>query len=176
VFVSHDFMPSDLAERLHSFLSRLPAVAWSVWHGVDPLFRFRHLPAPHRRWCECAVCASRVWLSSTRTCAQLATVLGVESMIAGPLNVTWFADGDFLASHTDAQNGDFAFVWSLTKGWRHDYGGNLYQHGIVQVPAFNRFTLFGVADGRTPHQVSHVSAPAGLRRLSISGWYRVRRP
>jgi hypothetical protein len=171
VLISDDFMPGGLAERLHRFLYGLPEIAWSTWYGDDPRFRFRHLRAEHPNWCECAVCVARGMIAGEAS-ERIAPLLGVGGLTLGASNVTWFANGDFLAPHTDAPNGDFAFVWSLTKSWHPSYGGNLHLCESVHVPSFNRFVLFEIADNRTSHHVSPVSAPPGARRLAISGWYR----
>jgi len=115
---------------------------------------------------------ARAWLAAPETRVRLACALGVRAVTVGPSNVTWYDDGDFLAPHTDAPNGDFAFVWSLTKAWRASYGGNLHWRGGMLVPTFNRLAVFDVADNCTPHSVSPVAAPPGRKRLALSGWFR----
>lgn len=91
---------------------------------------------------------------------------------------TRYEKGDFLTDHDDdvsGKNRRCAFVISLTKEWRADWGGLLQffdKNGHVSeafVPKFNALNVFKVPQR---HSVSVVSPFAGSARYSITGWLR----
>ena len=90
-----------------------------------------------------------------------------------------FLSNFFLSPHGDKGKGKIGFVYSLSKSWRPEWGGNLHfmedDYKTVTrtiVPIFNRLTLFDIPsrDG-VPHYVSHVVPDVRVKRLSITGWF-----
>lgn len=93
---------------------------------------------------------------------------------------TRYRPGHVLTVHNDHSAGKhrlYAYVLSLTRDWRADFGGNLIfpgETGMIDdgyVPAFNALNLFRVP---MRHAVTQVATFAPRHRLSIVGWLRWR--
>ena len=91
-----------------------------------------------------------------------------------------YLNGHFLTTHGDenpAENRLFAYVLTLARDWRADWGGILMfldGDGHVSegyVPAYNALNLFAVPQ---LHAVSAVSRLARGPRLSVTGWIHAR--
>ena len=134
--------------------------------------------------------------SSDRLVDEFAEALGSEPILDFLRRITdephiLFADaqatryqpGDFLTSHDDnvaGKNRRLAYVLSLSKGWRAEWGGLLHftdQTGQTVfrsiVPRFNALSLFRVPQR---HHVGCVAPFAPKPRISITGWLRTERP
>lgn len=120
-------------------------------------------------------------LNSTDFLDHARRVSGSPDIAFADAQATLYAPGDFLTRHDDAvagKNRRAAYVFSLTRRWRADWGGLLLleEDGDRQtalVPGWNRLTLFAVP---RPHSVSLVSPAAPVPRLSVTGWLRARGP
>jgi Rps23 Pro-64 3,4-dihydroxylase Tpa1-like proline 4-hydroxylase len=89
-----------------------------------------------------------------------------------------YRSGHFLSPHSDKGNGRLAFVISLSKDWKPQYGGLLHflsqdRETIIDTycSIFNNMIIFGVDELDQPHFVSHVSPNVLFNRISIGGWY-----
>jgi Rps23 Pro-64 3,4-dihydroxylase Tpa1-like proline 4-hydroxylase len=89
-----------------------------------------------------------------------------------------YRTGHFLSPHSDKGNGRLAFVISLSKDWKPQYGGLLHflsqdRETIIDTycPIFNNMIIFGVDELDQPHFVSHVAPNLLFNRISIGGWY-----
>jgi Rps23 Pro-64 3,4-dihydroxylase Tpa1-like proline 4-hydroxylase len=89
-----------------------------------------------------------------------------------------YRSGHFLSPHSDKGNGRLAFVISLSKDWKPQYGGLLHflskdRETIIDTycSIFNNMIIFGVDELDQPHFVSHVSLNVLFNRISIGGWY-----
>ncbi|MDX1570536.1 MAG: 2OG-Fe(II) oxygenase family protein [Xanthomonadales bacterium] len=103
---------------------------------------------------------------------------GDNRIVKADCQATSYRPGHFLTLHDDTYEDEgrlFAFVLSLTRRWRADWGGLLHfadRSGRVIdtfVPAFNTFNVFKVP---IHHCVSMVTPFAGEPRYSITGWLR----
>ncbi|QDP19748.1 2OG-Fe(II) oxygenase [Sphingomonas xanthus] len=110
----------------------------------------------------------------------LRSVTGCYAIDFADCQATRYRPGHFLTRHDDAVEGKqrhFAYVLSLTGGWRAEWGGLLHFPGEDEprieafVPRFNMLTLFAVGQ---PHSVSQVASYAPRARLSVTGWLRSR--
>ena len=110
------------------------------------------------------------------------TLTGDERAVCADAMITRYLPGHFLTAHDDeAEEGArlYAYVLSLTPGWRADWGGLLLflddldhvEEGYV--PAFNALNIFRVPQR---HAVSFVTPFAQGPRLSVTGWIRSREP
>jgi SM-20-related protein len=83
----------------------------------------------------------------------------------------------FLDIHEDKNKGDIAFVISLTKDWRIDYGGILHfldDNGDIKntfSPKFNNLIFFEV-NNKSKHFVSSINNYVKNKRYCITGWYK----
>lgn len=94
------------------------------------------------------------------------------------VQATRYRPGHFLTTHDDRLEGQerfYAWVLSLTRGWRPEFGGLLLLHdadGQVErglTPGFNVLSLFRVP---RPHSVSQVASFAPGFRYSLTGWLK----
>ena len=74
------------------------------------------------------------------------------------------------------------FVYSLSKHWKPEYGGNLHiwsedEDGNpdsikrVIIPKFGELVLFALDKGKSPHFVSEVVVD-NPKRIAFAGWYK----
>jgi SM-20-related protein len=105
-------------------------------------------------------------------------VTGEPRIALADAQLTRFRRGHFLTAHDDTAEGKqryYAYVLSLTPGWRIDWGGLLAFHddegnvGEAFTPRFNTLNLLKVP---APHSVTQVALSAGADRVSITGWLR----
>lgn len=110
----------------------------------------------------------------------LRDVTGMASLVKADAQATLYAPGQFLAVHDDshvAEGWRVAYVLSLTRDWRPDWGGYLNfldEEGDVIAglrPRFNALNLFAVPQR---HHVTYVPPFAPVGRYSITGWARDR--
>ncbi|MFC4349361.1 2OG-Fe(II) oxygenase [Kordiimonas lipolytica] len=89
-----------------------------------------------------------------------------------------YVAGNFLTRHDDTHATDdrvAAYVISMTKDWKADWGGNLVFYDEDEnitggfKPTFNSLNIFLVPQ---PHAVTVVSPFAGDRRTSFLGWVK----
>ena len=75
--------------------------------------------------------------------------------------------------------GKVGFVYSLTKDWRPQWGGNLYiledDYTTIKktvLSTYNRLVMFDIpSQNGIPHFVSHVVNQVPHSRTSIAGWF-----
>lgn len=106
------------------------------------------------------------------------SVTGIEGLKKADGQATLFAPGQFLAMHNDshvAEGWRIAYVLSLARDWRPDWGGYLLfydEEGDVVAgfrPRFNALNLFAVPQA---HNVGYVPPFAPIGRYAITGWFR----
>ncbi len=94
------------------------------------------------------------------------------------MQATNYGPGHFLTRHDDGnigKNRKFAYVYSLCRDWRAEWGGQLQfldgEGDVTQsfIPKYNTLSVFEVPKS---HHVSPVSEFTPNPRLSITGWYR----
>lgn len=105
-------------------------------------------------------------------------VSGIPEIVKTDAQATLYAPGHFLTVHDDsvAQEGRrVAYVLSLAKDWRPDWGGHLNfiddDGDTIEgfVPRFNALNLFKVP---MRHNVGALPPFAPVGRFSITGWFR----
>ena len=107
-------------------------------------------------------------------------VTGIPGLIKADAQATLYAPGHFLTTHDDSVDGEgrqVAYVLSLARDWRPDWGGNLLFTGpddeIIAGyrPRFNALNLFTVPQR---HHVTQVANFAPVGRFAVTGWFRDR--
>lgn len=107
-------------------------------------------------------------------------VTGMRELVKADAQATLYAPGQFLAVHDDshvAEGWRVAYVLSLARDWRPDWGGYLNfldDDGDVVAgfrPRFNALNMFAVPQR---HNVTFVPPFAPIGRYSITGWVRDR--
>ncbi|MDO9369258.1 MAG: 2OG-Fe(II) oxygenase family protein [Sphingopyxis sp.] len=118
------------------------------------------------------------FLSSPAVLERLNHVLGSGTAGFADGQATSYGDGHFLTCHDDDVAGkrrQAAYVYSLTPGWRPEWGGLLMFHGSdgnieeAFAPQMGALRLFSVPQR---HSVSYVTPVAPEPRVSITGWLR----
>lgn len=106
------------------------------------------------------------------------TVTRAPQIAFADMQLTRYRPGHFLAHHDDDVAGKgrlFAYVLSMTKDWRADWGGVLNFLGedgnVIEgfTPAWNALSLFRVPQA---HAVSMVVPFAPRARYAVTGWLR----
>ncbi|MFZ5843518.1 MAG: 2OG-Fe(II) oxygenase [Pseudomonadota bacterium] len=120
------------------------------------------------------------WLNSAEFLTIGRHVSGFDDIRKADGQATLYGPGCFLTNHDDSgvpegQTRRMAYVLSLTKEWRAEWGGLLHftsPSGEVMetlMPRYNSLNLFLTPQ---PHEVSFVAPFASQQRLSITGWLR----
>jgi len=117
-------------------------------------------------------------LESPNFLELLNNITGMNLTKLSTLFMSKYRSGHFLSPHSDKGNGKIAFVISLSKDWKPQYGGLLHflnedRTQIIETlcPVFNNMVIFKVDDIEKPHFVSHVAPNVIFNRISISGWF-----
>jgi len=120
------------------------------------------------------------FLNSDEFLAFARRVVGAPQVAFADAQATCYRPGDFLTQHDDLvaeKKRRAAYVFSFTRPWRVDWGGQLQfldADGHLAegyTPAFNALNLLRVPQ---PHSVSYVTPLASGARYSITGWLRER--
>jgi len=118
------------------------------------------------------------FLNSSPAIEFVRSVTGAEDISFADSQATKYLPGHFLTTHDDAVQGKnrrAAYVLSMTRDWRPDWGGLLQFFGDdgrfeeAFIPGFNTLSIFAVPQ---QHSVSVVAPFAGAPRYSITGWFR----
>lgn len=124
----------------------------------------------HQSGCDCAYCDLNK-LFNQQPPPEVSDLVMQESFLS------LYRPGDFLSQHTDigAQR-QWAFTYTLSTGWRPEYGGilNVKSDGIWYAfpPTFNRLILIDVTDKAScVHFVSQVIPQSPINRITYSGWW-----
>jgi Rps23 Pro-64 3,4-dihydroxylase Tpa1-like proline 4-hydroxylase len=133
----------------------------------------------HKEACNCTFCQFRWFLHSPEVLNLIRTVTGEEVSQSQEVFASRFVGTQFLSPHHDLNKGKIGFVYSLTREWKTQHGGNLhlmkYDYKTVTkviTPKFNRLTMFHIpSNDGIPHFVSHVVPGIKTKRLSITGWF-----
>ena len=134
---------------------------------------------PHAATCNCLECQFLEFLKSEFMLFFVKSITGINVQKTNEVFSSRFLSNFFLSPHGDKGKGKIGFVYSLSKSWRPEWGGNLHfmedDYKTVTrtiVPVFNRLTLFDIPsrDG-IPHYVSHVIPDVKTKRISITGWF-----
>jgi SM-20-related protein len=117
------------------------------------------------------------FLNESETLDLLRKITGIAELLKADAQATLYRPGHFLTQHDDSgrekEHRRVAYVLSMTRDWRPDWGGNLQflkANGDVEevwMPRFNSLALFRVP---TSHMVSYVAPFAKQPRYAITGW------
>jgi Rps23 Pro-64 3,4-dihydroxylase Tpa1-like proline 4-hydroxylase len=202
--VYDDFLPPDVAQQLYSKVSGIPQQWFSVrktktdnhleepeysktwWsiHGAKDIpstldqrgrMTYQFLATDnHQDSCECAYCdMNRIFAS------QPPPDVGDDYMSEAMLTV--YRPGDFLSQHHDKRDTrTWAFTYTLSPGWRPEFGGVLNIQDPEDgnwysfPPKFNRLILLNVGETSMNHFVSAVIPESPINRVTYSGWFSAR--
>ena len=203
--VYDDFLPPEVAQKLYSRVSSIPQQWFSLRKNiVDETSEVRysktwwsihgdkspkaHLDETHQQRmtyqflatsehqdnCDCTYC-DMVNILRNNPAPEVSDHDLIESML------TVYRPGDFLSQHMDSRdNRSWAFTYTLTTGWRPEWGGilnvqdNRDGEWYAFVPKFNRLILMDVGmleESSCNHFVSQVIEDAPVNRVTLSGWY-----
>jgi len=141
-------------------------------------YHFCKTISKHITGCHCLECNYNKFFKSTYLKSKISKVVNKEIHNTGEIFSSYYRSGDFLGKHSDKDNGQYAFVYQLSKNWDVTWGGNLHllkddwqEVDKLIVPKFNQMIIFSVENSIHPHFVSHISPNVPEKRLSIAGWY-----
>jgi 2OG-Fe(II) oxygenase superfamily len=197
VILLEDFLSDNIANKLHTFLSREAQFAteyglYSVegaadeaqWLEADEEDRFFRLGKLAATPPEFRLSPNTLTYLKFRQTFQrpeftefFETLTGISLGSSDDFGVHSMGTGDFLRAHSDDnKNRRIALVIYLSPDWERSYGGNLQlfdKDGALTeiVPSYNSMVVFDVL-AETTHLVTPVEPAAGnLTRLTIGGWY-----
>jgi Rps23 Pro-64 3,4-dihydroxylase Tpa1-like proline 4-hydroxylase len=133
----------------------------------------------HYDTCVCIQCNLRKYFDSDEIKSELSKIVGEKVTELNETFCSKYENGDYLSLHHDKGNGDYAFVFQLTKDWNPSYGGllNFYSPDTNEIyktvnPIFNSLTIFKIKNvPNTDHFVStNVSSHT---RYAFTGWFSV---
>lgn len=118
------------------------------------------------------------WLNEPATLEVLRRITGIDTLRKANAQATLYNPGHFLTVHDDSgldkEKRRVAYVLSMTKNWRTEWGGQLQfltaKDGTAEeawTPTFNTLALFRVP---TWHIVTYVAPFAKEQRFAITGW------
>jgi Rps23 Pro-64 3,4-dihydroxylase Tpa1-like proline 4-hydroxylase len=142
-------------------------------------YMFKRSIDNHYDLCYCVMCNLRKYFDSPEVKDELSKIVGERVTHLNETFCSKYENDDYLSIHHDKGNGDYAFVFQLTKDWNPSYGGLLhfYDGATREVyktvnPVFNSLTIFKIKNvPNTDHFVSmNVSSHA---RYAFAGWFSV---
>lgn len=150
------------------------------WFDVGNFgYMFKRTIDNHYESCYCVMCNLKKYFNSSEVKDELSKIVGEEVTHFNETFCSKYENDDYLSIHHDKGNGDYAFVFQLTKDWNPSYGGLLhfYDGSTREVyksvnPVFNSLTIFKIKNvPNTDHFVSmNVSSHA---RYAFTGWFSV---
>lgn len=134
---------------------------------------------PHAATCDCLECQFFEFLKTDLIMFLVRSITQINVNTTNEVFASRFMPGHFLSPHHDEGKGKIGFVYSLSRFWRPEWGGNLHfmrddYKTITRIipPLFNRLTIFDIPSRNgIPHFVSHVVPCAKNKRLSVTGWF-----
>ena len=142
-------------------------------------YMFKRTINNHYESCFCEMCNLKNYFNSDEVKDELSKIVGEKVTHFNETFCSKYENDDYLSIHHDKGNGDYAFVFQLTKDWNPSYGGllNFYDASSKEVyksvnPIFNSLTIFKIKNvPNTDHFVSmNVSSRA---RYAFTGWFSV---
>jgi len=136
----------------------------------------------HYSSCTCIECKFKQFLVSDEMKTFIYNITGEKITTLGEVFSSRYTSGQFLSPHHDIDKGKFSLVYSLSKNWKPEWGGNLYllEDDWVTIKkcilsSYNRLALTlmnSPIQGKkgTPHFVSQIANGVTEPRLSITGW------
>jgi len=140
-------------------------------------YTFKRSIGDHYSGCYCIQCKIIEYFNSDEIRNEISKIVGEKDIVFNETFSSKYETNDYLSIHDDKGNGDYAFVFQLTKDWNPSYGGllNFYDRETKEVyktvnPIFNSLTIFKVKNiQKTDHFVSmNVSSNT---RYAYAGWF-----
>ena len=139
-------------------------------------YKFHREIDNHYSNCDCGMCELRRYFTTDEVKQKLSDIVGEKVVSFNETFISKYVKDDYLGIHHDKKNGDYAFIYQLTKDWPIAHGGllhfctngdNIYK---TSCPTFNSITIFKITDEiETDHFVSHVCGPKA--RIAYTGWF-----
>jgi len=200
--VYDNFLSEENAYKIYATLSSLPQQWFSLMRGYidendhpqqsktwwnihgdkttapdyDPMGRmtYQYLATnDHQQGCNCVFC-------DMTTLFDQNPPPEAQGLRAIDTQLSLFRPGDYLSQHMDQfENRVWAFSYSLSVGWRPEWGGVLHAQDpddgewYAFPPVFNRLIMMDVTPGNTAtnHYVSEIVPSCPVNRLTFSGWW-----
>jgi Rps23 Pro-64 3,4-dihydroxylase Tpa1-like proline 4-hydroxylase len=136
----------------------------------------------HVEECNCLKCQFDIFITTDQFKNFIEKITNIKTTENGEVFASRFTGGQFLGPHHDEYKGTLNFVYSLSKNWKPEYGGNLYlledDYKTIKkviLSSYNRLALtyMNSPDRKelgTPHFVSQLSNGCVKPRVSITGW------
>ncbi len=166
----------QLADPVHLAISRR-----DDWQTIETFrdrrlfYRYRYLAGGVNHVAELRAVHSV--FSSVETRSLISSVAGEQCGPVIDFGATRYLPGDNALPHTDhADRGTrtrkVAFIWYMTRGWKPEWGGELYWLPTDKyvTPEYSTLVVFRVSP-RSFHLVTPVAPAAEEERLAVTGWW-----
>ena len=136
---------------------------------------FRTLDA-HDDSCICMNCTLELIFKSDELNNEFTKIIGKEVKKYTGLFTSKYEKGDYVGVHEDDYQGNYAFIYQLTKNWNPIYGGilNFWDKEKEEIylsvyPKFNSLTIFKLKDIHHFVSMNNSVHP----RYAYTGWFLV---
>jgi Rps23 Pro-64 3,4-dihydroxylase Tpa1-like proline 4-hydroxylase len=137
---------------------------------------FRRTIDDHFNTCLCEICQLKKLFTSEEMKSEFSKIVGENVTSINETFCSKYHTCDYLSTHHDKKNGDYAFVYQLTKYWNPAHGAilNFWNSDTKELnaiyPEYNSLTIFKIKDiQNTDHFVSMNSSSE--TRYAFSGWF-----
>lgn len=136
---------------------------------------FRRLNS-HDDSCICIQCTLELMFKSDEINDEISKLIGTEIKEYTGLFTTKYEKNDYVGVHEDDYQGEYAFIYQLTKNWTPIYGGilNFWDKEKEEIylsvyPKFNSLTIFKLKDIHHFVSINNSLHP----RYAYTGWFKV---
>jgi len=196
--VYDDFLPENLAQQLYTQISSVPQQWYSLvkstpkqghtktWWSIhgdkskparldsQGKMTYQYMATDkHQTGCDCVYCdLIKIFVQNPPP--------EVSEHLISDCFLSVYRPGDYLSQHHDnAYDRTWAFTYTLSTGWRPEWGGILNIQDsdgdwYAFPPKFNRLILMDVTEKNScNHFVSEVIRDCPINRVTFSGWFKL---
>jgi hypothetical protein len=159
-------------------LQSILQIAENAFNSGEFAYHFMRTCGGHYETCYCYVCHLQKTFESYEVLKAFSNIVGKKVIGMAEIFASKYERDNFLSIHHDKNNGDYAFILSLTENWNPVHGGNTHfvdEHKSIYKtvsPKFNTLTIFKLSpDKQMDHFVSRVCCSKS--RYAFTGWFHI---
>lgn len=168
------FNDTESLEKDEDFIKKL-TYSTSAFNKQKFSLSFRSLDI-HDDSCVCMHCTLELIFKSDEINSEFSKIIGKEIKKYTGLFTSKYEKGDYAGVHQDDYQGNYVFIYQLTKNWNPIFGGilNFWDKKQEEIylsvyPKFNSLTIFKLKD--IDHFVSMNNSD--FTRYAYTGWFFV---
>ncbi len=142
-------------------------------------YHFKRTTGNHYKTCNCFACKLTDTFSSREVIDSLTKICNENVSKMGEIFASKYENGNYLTLHHDKDNGNYAFILSLSENWSPIEGGitHFYDYTEQKIyksiqPKFGQLVIFKLDP---EHQMNHFvsTVTSNRNRYSFTGWFFV---